>query len=137
MKMLMGLVLFYFSVTPVSADEVHLVEDRRIEKLRREVMKHMNTYQVRITNDKKDVKMPVALPLFQLTEYAICSNRNQKAVRVGLHYEPTRIEAYFQCENSQDLVEWKEKSVVPYCRRENIRSKAQEVLCGELGPKIN
>lgn len=129
-----GIYFFLNILTPAQGSQQVLVEDREFNKdIRREVMLRNRTYKTRLTNKQLKMTMPVALPLFRLTEYALCSNKGMVPTRVGLQYESLYIEAFFTCGNSGPLAPWKEKKVRPLCHKEVIRSEAQETLCKELG----
>lgn len=128
------LILLCFILTSEAAVEF-IVDGREFEdKIKRETYVKNSTYRVRLTNENKDLKMPVALPIFALTEFAACSRKELTPVRTNSQYEPNYIEAHYQCGNKESMESWKKRNRFgEICKDRFIKSKAQENLCKELG----
>ena len=128
------LLLFAFILPSYSAVEF-IVDVREFEKgIKREIYVRDATYRVRLSKESKDLKMREALPIFTLTEFAACSRKNLTPLRTNSQFEPSYIEAYHKCGSKESMDNWKKRNrLEEICTDRFIETKAQEILCKELG----
>jgi hypothetical protein len=71
-----------------------------------------------------------AYPLFALTEFAICGEKNEALAFRNIQYERLHWEHYFRCRKGDRSKQSKE--ITELCKPVNVRTKAQETLCKEV-----
>lgn len=120
-----------------SAQMEIITEERHIEGIDRLITVKDGLYKQKLSQRVEALHPDVAKPILALTEYGLCSNTGKAPDRRSYQYEQSYIASYFRCTKKIDPVEWKLKKIKPLCQKGKILSAAQEVLCKELGLKLN
>lgn len=114
-----------------------VIEERIIgkQKIERSLERQSNTYRYVVNyEDLGKMKMEVAFPILQLSQYSVCSTYATQPLEVSNHYEPGWVDAYFKCIRPQeyDPVKLRMKMQERFCADSTIQSEAQEIICKEL-----
>ncbi len=114
-----------------------VIEERIIgkQKIERSLEKQGDTYRYVVNYEKLGkMKMEVAYPIHQLSQYCICSMYATQPLEVSHHFEPIWVDSYFKCVTPADYdpVRLRKKIQDNYCADSTIRSEAQDIICKEL-----
>lgn len=103
--------------------------ERGLERLS-ETYRYVVNYQ-KLTR----IESPVAYAVHQLSQYSTCSLTGTLPVQTNSHFEQLYVETRFKCVTPEnyDPVAFRKNLQNQYCTRRKILSKAQEVICKELG----
>lgn len=114
-----------------------IIEERIFEeeKIERNLEREKDTYRYVVNYQKLGkMRIEVAYPIHQLSQYAVCSMSATQPLEVYNHFEPVYFETRFQCVTPPDYnpVKFRRDLGDKYCSDPAIRSEAQLKICKEL-----
>ncbi len=114
-----------------------VIEERLFdeEKIERNLEREKDTYRYVVNYQKLGkMKIEIAYPIHQLSQYSICSMSATQPLEVYNHFEPIYFETRFKCVTPPDYnpVKFRRELGDKYCSDTAIRSEAQLKICKEL-----
>jgi hypothetical protein len=114
-----------------------VIEERVIgkQKIERSLERQSNTYRYVVNYEELGkIRMEVAFPIHQLSQYSTCSMYATQPLEVSNHYERIWVDTYFKCVRPPDYdpVKLRMKMKDRFCADSTIQSEAQEIICKEL-----
>lgn len=142
----MNYIFLFFSITVFAQTKAsffpkypveNIIEERLFDedKIERNLEREKDTYRFVVNYQKLGkMKIEVAYPIHQLSQYSICSTSATQPLEVYNHFEPTYFETKFKCVSPPEYnpVKLRKDLGDKYCSDLSIRSEAQLKICKEL-----